>query len=113
MAIDHPGQVWCADVTYLPKRRGYCYLVAIMDWYSRRVLSFRLSNTLDARVLHRALAEALDRYDAPQIFNTDQRSQFTLGGPSPACFSLTASRSAWTAGGAGWTTSSSSGCGGA
>ena len=59
--ICHAGQVWCADVTYLPMRRGFCYLVAIMDWASRRVLSFRVSNTLDASFCVEALKEALDR----------------------------------------------------
>jgi putative transposase len=78
--ITAAGQVWCADVTYLPMARGFCYLVAVMDWASRRVLSFRLSNTLDASFCTQALEEALDRYDAPEIFNTDQGSQFTSEG---------------------------------
>jgi putative transposase len=77
LAIDRPGQVWCADVTYIPMRRGFMYLVAIMDWHSRRVLSFRLSNTLDADFCVEALREALDRHGAPAIFNTDQGAQFT------------------------------------
>jgi putative transposase len=75
--IARAGEVWCADVTYLPMARGFCYLVAIMDWASRRVLSFRVSNTLDASFCTQALQEALERYDAPEIFNTDQGSQFT------------------------------------
>ena len=75
--ITRAGEVWCADVTYLPMARGFCYLVAIMDWASRRVLSFRVSNTLDASFCTEALEEALHRYDAPEIFNTDQGSQFT------------------------------------
>jgi putative transposase len=78
--INRAGQVWCADVTYLPMSRGFCYLVAIMDWASRRVLSWRLSNTLEASFCTEALEEALDRYDAPEIFNTDQGSQFTSEG---------------------------------
>jgi putative transposase len=75
--ITRAGQVWCADVTYLPMSRGFCYLVAIMDWASRRVLAWRLSNTLDASFCTEALEEALHRYDAPEIMNTDQGSQFT------------------------------------
>ena len=77
LSIDHPNQVWAADITYIPMRRGFMYLVAIMDWYSRRVLSYRLSNTLDADFCVEALREALDRHGAPEIFNTDQGSQFT------------------------------------
>jgi putative transposase len=78
--ITRAGEVWCADVTYLPMRRGFAYLVAIMDWASRRVLSFRLSNTLDASFCVEAMEEALDRYGAPEIMNTDQGSQFTSEG---------------------------------
>jgi putative transposase len=78
--ITRAGEVWAADVTYLPMRRGFCYLVAIMDWASRRVLSFRLSNTLDASFCTQALEEALTRYEAPEIMNTDQGSQFTSEG---------------------------------
>ena len=75
--ITSAGQVWCADVTYLPMARGFSYLTAVMDWASRRVLSFRVSNTLDASFCIEALEEALERYDAPEIFNTDQGAQFT------------------------------------
>ncbi|MGO8684333.1 MAG: DDE-type integrase/transposase/recombinase [Thermoleophilia bacterium] len=64
--------MWCSDITYLPMARGFCYLTAIMDRASRRVLSWRLSNTLDASFCSEALEEALTRYDLPQIFNTDQ-----------------------------------------
>ena len=78
--ITRAGEVWCADVTYLPMRRGFAYLVAIMDWASRRVLSFRLSNTLDASFCTQALEEALGRYGVPEIMNTDQGSQFTSEG---------------------------------
>jgi putative transposase len=77
MEVTRAGQVWCADVTYLPMARGFCYLTAVMDWASRRVLSWRLSNTLDASFCIEAREEALDRYDAPEIFNTDQGAQFT------------------------------------
>ena len=80
MDITAAGQVWCADVTYLPMARGFCYLVAVMNWASRRVLSFRLSNTLDASFCIEALEAALDRYDAPEMFNSDQGSQFTSEG---------------------------------
>ncbi len=80
LEIREAGHVWSADVTYLPMRRGFCYLVAVMDWASRRVLSWRLSNTLDAAFCIEALEEALERYDAPEIFNSDQGSQFTGAG---------------------------------
>jgi putative transposase len=75
--ISRPNQVWCADITYIPMRRGFLYLVAIMDWHSRKVLSWRLSNTLDADFCVAALEEALARYGAPEIFNSDQGCQFT------------------------------------
>jgi putative transposase len=77
LAIDRPNRVWCADITYIPVQRGFLYLVAIMDWATRHVLSWRLSNTMDARFCVDALEEALDRYGRPEIFNTDQGSQFT------------------------------------
>ncbi|WP_371345425.1 IS3 family transposase [Ancylobacter sp. IITR112] len=77
MAIEEPDQVWCADITYIPMRRGFLYLVAIMDWHSRRVLSWRLSNTMEADFCIEALEEALSRFGRPSIFNTDQGSQFT------------------------------------
>ena len=75
--ISEPNHVWCADVTYIPMRKGFLYLVAIMDWYSRKVLSWRLSNTLDADFCSEALKEALSTHGKPVIFNTDQGSQFT------------------------------------
>ncbi len=77
VTITRPDQAWCADVTYIPMVHGFLYLVAIMDWHSRRVLSWRLSNTLDADFCVEALQEALARFGAPGIFNTDQGSQFT------------------------------------
>ena len=77
LKIERPNQVWCADITYIPMRRGFMYLVAIMDWHARAVLSWRLSNTMEADFCVDALNEALDRYGAPEIFNTDQGSQFT------------------------------------
>ena len=76
MKITRPNQVWAADITYIPMARGFLYLVAIIDWYSRYVLSWRLSNTLDADFCVEALQEAL-RKGKPEIFNTDQGSQFT------------------------------------
>jgi putative transposase len=77
IAIDRPNQVWCADITYIPIGRGFVYLVAIMDWYSRTVLAWQLSNTMDASFCVTALEQALARFGKPEIFNTDQGSQFT------------------------------------
>jgi len=77
VSIDRPNQVWAADITYIPLARGFAYLVAIMDWHSRRVLSWRLSNTLDATFCVEALREAVSRFGRPEIFNSDQGSQFT------------------------------------
>ena len=77
VVIDKPDDVWCADVTYLPMDRGFLYLVAIMDWASRRVLSWRLSNSLESSFCVDALDEALERFGPPRVFNTDQGSQFT------------------------------------
>ena len=77
--IDRPNQVWCADITYIPMRRGFLYLVAIMDWYSRKVLAWRLSNSMDADFCVEALKEALANHGTPEIFNSDQGSQFTSG----------------------------------
>ena len=77
LSIDRPNQVWATDVTYIPMARGFLYLVAILDLYSRKVLSWRLSNTLDPAFCVDALEEALRGYGAPEIFNTDQGAQFT------------------------------------
>jgi putative transposase len=77
MKIDRPGQVWAADITYIPIGKGFLYLVAVIDWTSRAVLSWRLSNTMDASFCVEALEEALARYGRPEVFNTDQGSQFT------------------------------------
>jgi putative transposase len=77
MTIERPNQVWAADITYVPIGRGFLYLVAIMDWASRAVLSWRLSNTMDVSFCVAALEEALARFGRPEIFNTDQGSQFT------------------------------------
>lgn len=77
LKIDRPNQVWCADVTYIPMPKGFLYLVAIMDWHSRKVLAWRLSNTMLADFCVEALEEALARHGRPEMFNTDQGSQFT------------------------------------
>jgi putative transposase len=75
--IRQANAAWCSDITYIPMAKGFCYLVAIMDWVSRKVLSWRLSNTLDVSFCVDALEEALTKYGTPDIFNTDQGSQFT------------------------------------
>jgi putative transposase len=77
LKITKVNQVWASDITYIPMARGFAYLVAIIDWYSRRVLAWRLSNTLETGFCLEALQEALSRYRMPEIFNTDQGSQFT------------------------------------
>ena len=77
LSIERPNPVWATDITFVPMAKGYMYLVSIMDWHSRRVLSWRVSNTMDTGFCVEALDEALRRYGAPGIFNTDQGSQFT------------------------------------
>jgi putative transposase len=77
LKIERPNQVWATDITYIPMRRGFVYLVAVLDWFSRRVLAWRLSNTLTADFCIEAVQEAIARYGRPDIFNTDQGSQFT------------------------------------
>lgn len=77
LAVSRANHVWCADITYIPMSKGFLYLVTVMDWYSRKVLSWRLSNTMDTAFCLEALEEALDRYGPPEIFNSDQGSQFT------------------------------------
>jgi putative transposase len=77
VTVERPNQVWSADLTYIPLGRGFLYLVAVMDWASRAVLSWRLSNTMDVSFCVSALEEALARFGRPEIFNTDQGSQFT------------------------------------
>ena len=77
LAIERANHVWCADITYIPVQGGFLYLVAVMDWATRRVLAWRLSNTMDTEFCLEALSEALERYGTPEIFNTDQGSQFT------------------------------------
>jgi putative transposase len=77
LIIDRPNQVWCADITYIPMAKGFVYLVAVMDWFSRRVLAWRLSITMETDFCVDALREAMDRHGRPEIFNTDQGVQFT------------------------------------
>jgi len=77
LPVNRPNQVWAADITYVPMDRGFMYLVAIMDWHSRKVLSWRVSNTLEPAFCINALEEALARFGTPEIFNTDQGAQFT------------------------------------
>ncbi len=77
LVIDRANQVWCTDITYIPMRRGFLYLVAVMDWWSRKVLAWRLSNTMEVDFCVETLEAALARHGKPAIFNTDQGSQFT------------------------------------
>ncbi len=77
LKIARPNHVWCTDITYIPMQRGFLYLVVAMDWATRKVLSWRLSNTLDTRFCLEALDEAIAKYGPPEIFNSDQGSQFT------------------------------------
>ena len=77
LTIDQPNQVWASDITFLPMAKGFVYLVAIVDWATRKILAWRLSNTLTADFCVDALEDALARYGKPEIFNTDQGSQFT------------------------------------
>lgn len=77
LEVNRVNQVWCTDITYIPMRKGFLYLVAIMDWHSRKVLSWRLSNSLDTAACIDALEEALASYGTPDIFNSDQGCQFT------------------------------------
>src|SRR6201986_3027076 len=79
LIIERPNHVWAADITYVPVGRGFLYLVAIIDWASRAVLAWRLSNTMDVAFCLAALEDALARFGKPEIFNTDQGSQFTSG----------------------------------
>ena len=117
MAIDRPNQVWCTGITYLPMRRGFLHLVAVMDWATRKALSWRVSNTMDVEFCIEALEEALARFGKPEIFNTDQGSQFTspqfTGILQQAGVRISMDgRGRWMDA-AGWTTCSSSGCGAA
>ena len=77
LKINRPNQVWAIDITYIPMSRGFMYLVAVMDWHSRKVLSWQLSNTLDTDFCVQAVEQAISRFGIPEIFNTDQGAQFT------------------------------------
>jgi putative transposase len=77
LTIDRPNQVWATDITYIPMARGFVYLCAVMDWFARRILAWRLSNTMEAEFCVEVLEEALAKYGRPEIFNSDQGSQFT------------------------------------
>ena len=105
-----PNQVWATDITYIRLKGGYVYLVAIIDLYSRKILSWRVSNTMDAEFCVSALEEAIALWGVPAIFNTDQGSQFTSD--ASRCSSRTASGSAWTERIGPWITSSSNASGG-
>ena len=111
LAITRPDQVWSTDITYVPMRHGFLYLVAVMDWYSRYVLSWRLSNTLDGAFCLEALDEALQLEPAGDL---QQRSREPVHGDGVhvAAGERVALRSAWTAVAGRWTTCSSNGCGG-
>jgi putative transposase len=119
MVIDRPNQVWASDITYIPIGRGFLYLVAVIDWASRAVLAWRLSNTMDVSFCVSALDEALTRFGRPEIFNTDQSLPRRRPGaansparPSPARLPPPGSASRWTGAAGGWTMSSSNACGG-
>ena len=104
LAINATNQVWATDITFIPMASGYMYLVAIMDWHSRKVLSRRISNTLDSVFCIEALQEALSRYGAPAIFNSDQGAQFTSNAFTQGLGTITWP-SAWMGGAAARTTS--------
>jgi putative transposase len=112
LMIDRPNQVWCSDITYIPMRRGFLYLVAIMDWASRKVLSWRVSNTMDVEFCLEAL-ERPWRGSASRISSTATRVANSPRHGSPACCKLPGSASPWTAADAGWIMCSLSGCGAA
>ena len=109
LSIERANQAWASDISYIPMAKGFMSLVAIMDWYSRRVLSWRVSNTLDTDFCIEALEDALQRFEAPEIFNTDKGASSPVK-RSPTCSRATPLRSAWMAAD-GWTTCSSSVCG--
>ena len=115
LSIERANQAWASDICYIPMAKGFMSLVALMDWYSRRVLSWRVSNTLDTDFCNEALEDALQRFEAPEIFNTD--SEYVRAGSpvkrSPTCSRTTPLRPEWMARADGWTTCSSSVCGAA
>jgi putative transposase len=111
LAIERANQVWAADITYIPIGRGFLCLVAVIDWATRAVLAWRLSNSMEASFCVAALEEALSRYGKPEIFNTDQGSQFT-GTEWIGKLTAAGVKISMDGGADGWTTCSSSGCGG-
>ena len=112
LAIERPNQVWCADITYLPMRRGFLYLAAVMGWATRKALAWRLSNTMDVEFCLEALEEALAQHGRPEIFNTD-RAASSPRRASPASCGRPGCASPWTGAADGWTTCLSSGSGAA
>ncbi|MSP82407.1 MAG: transposase [Alphaproteobacteria bacterium] len=100
-ALKRPDHVWCSDITYIPVRRGFLYLVAIMDWATRHVLAWRLSNTMDVRFRIDALRDALARYGKPEVL-TPTRAASSPASTSPACLRTRRSRSPWTGGVGAW-----------
>src|SRR6266446_4911003 len=110
--ITRPNQVWAMDITYIPMARGFVYLAVVLDWFSRRVLSWRVSITMEAAFCVETLEDALTRHGSRRS-STPIRVRSSRARPSPACSPTTALRSAWTARALGGTTSSSSGCGAA
>jgi putative transposase len=111
LRVERPNHVWAMDITYIPMARGFVYLAALVDWFSRRVMAWRLSISLEVEFCLEAVEEALARYGRPEIFNTDKAAS-SPAPHSPACCWTTRSRSAWMAGVRGAKTSLSSGCGG-
>jgi putative transposase len=111
LAVERPNQVWAMDITYIPMARGFVYLAAVVDWFSRRVLAWRLSITLEVEFCLEAVEEALARHGRPEIFNTD-KAVSSPAPRSPACCWTMPSRSAWMAAAHGATMSLLSGCGG-
>ena len=110
LEVSRPNQVWAMDITYIPMARGFVYLAAVMDWHSRKVLAWRVSVTMDTDFCVEALEESLGRHGAPEIFNTDQGSQFTSDAFTGLLKPM-GSRSAWTGREAGRIMCSSNGCG--
>lgn len=111
LAIIRPNQIWCADVTYLSMRRGFLYLVAIMDWATRKVLAWRISNTMDAGFCVEALQDAMGGATASRTSSIRIRAVNSPVTLSPACCARPKRGSAWMAGAVGWTTSSLNACG--
>ena len=112
MEITRPNQVWAMDITYIPMARGFVYLAVVLDWFSRRVLSWRLSITMEAAFCVETLEDAMAHHGKPEIFNTDQGSQFT-GSAFTGVLTDAGTRSAWMARARGGTTCSSNVCGAA